>query len=113
MILKDKLNNKKILFFSVQTFNLEKEIKKKLEEIGALVDYYDERPSNNSFVKGIIRVKRNLYQKKIDNYYKRILFETKNENYNYLFVNRGEVIPEFFLLDILLLFYSQNCQKHF
>lgn len=97
MILKDNLNNKKILFFSVQTFNLEKEIKKKLEEIGAQVDYYDERPSNNSFVKGIIRVKRNLYQKKIDIYYKRILFETKNENYNYLFVNRGEVIPEFFL----------------
>lgn len=97
MILKDKLSNKKILFFSVQTFNLEKEIKKKLEELGAKVDYFDERPSNNSFVKGIIRIKRNFYQKKINSYYKRILLETKNEIYNYLFVNRGEVVPEFFL----------------
>lgn len=97
MRLKDKIDNKKILFFSVQTFNLEKEIKKKLEELGAKVDYFDERPSNNNFAKGIIRIKRNFYQKKIDNYYTRILLETKNENYNYLFVNRGEVVPEFFL----------------
>ena len=97
MRLKDKLDNKKILFFSVQTFNLEKEIIKKLEEIGAQVDYFDERPSNNSFAKGIIRIKRSFYQKRIDNYYSRILFETKNKIYHYLFVNRGEVVPEFFL----------------
>lgn len=96
-MLKDKLNKKRILFFSVQTFNLEKEIQKKLEELGAEVDYYDERPSNNNFVKGIIRIKRSFYQHRIDNYYRRILAKTKNQNYHYLFVNRGEVVPEFFL----------------
>ncbi len=96
MTLKDRLNNKKILFFSVQTFNLEKEIKNKLEEFGAKVDYYDERPSNNSFVKGIIRIKRSFYQNKIDRYYKQILSKTKYELYHYLFLNRGEVVPEFF-----------------
>ena len=86
MTLKDRLNNKKILFFSVQTFNLEKEIKNKLEEFGAKVDYYDERPSNNSFVKGIIRIKRSFYQNKIDRYYKQILSKTKYELYHYLFL---------------------------
>ena len=50
MMLKEKLENKNILFFSVQTFNLEKEILNKLKEFGANVDYYDERPSNNNFV---------------------------------------------------------------
>ena len=96
-MLREKLYKKRILFFSVQTFNLEKEIKKKLEELGADVDYYDERPANNNFVKGIIRIKRSFYQHRIDNYYKKILEVTKRNHYNYLFVNRGEVVPEFFL----------------
>ena len=39
------LNEKSILFFSVQTFNLENEIKQKLEQAGAIVTYYDERAS--------------------------------------------------------------------
>lgn len=97
MILKERLRKKKILFFSVQTFNIEKEIQKKLEELGSEVDYYDERPSNNNFVKGIIRLKRSFYQHRIDNYYKQILITTKGNVYHYLFVNRGEIVPEFFL----------------
>ena len=97
MKLKEKFAEKRILFFSVQTFNLEKEIISKLEELGAIVNYYDERPSNNSFVKGIIRIKRNFYQKTINSYYKSILIKTENHVYNYLFVNRGEIVPEVFL----------------
>lgn len=97
MILEDKLNNKNILFFSVQTFNLEKEIIKKLKEFGANVDYYDERPSNNNFAKGIIRLKRSIYQHKIDKYYEGILQKSSLKKYDFLFVNRGEVVPEFFL----------------
>ena len=97
MLLKDKIAGKKILFFSVQTFNLEKEIKIKMEENGAIVTYYDERPSNSNFTKGIIRLRRELYQKKIDAYYQDILDSIKNERFDYLFVNRGEVITAFFL----------------
>ena len=93
------LKNKEILFFSVQTFNLEFEIKKKLEELGAHVTYYDERPSNNSFIKGIIRLKRSLVQKKIDIYYRNILLSSSKKKFDYLFVNRGEIIPLFFLED--------------
>ena len=48
-ILKEHLVNKRILFLSVKTFNLEVEIIKKLEEHGAIVTYYDERPANNNF----------------------------------------------------------------
>lgn len=113
MMLKEKLENKNILFFSVQTFNLEKEIVKKLKEFGANVDYYDERPSNNNFVKGIIRLKRSVYQHRIDRYYDRILKKVSQKKYHFLFVNRGEVITEFFLAefkkiqpDCLLIFYT-------
>jgi hypothetical protein len=97
MNLKDKISGKKILFFSVQTFNLEKEIKQKMEENGAIVTYYDERPSNNNFTKGIIRLKRSLYQKKIDEYYHGILKDTERVSFDFLFVNRGEIITVEFL----------------
>lgn len=97
MSLKENLINKKILFFSVRTFNLEVEIKNKLEELGAIVTYYDERPANNNFIKGIIRLKRSLIQKRIDAYYIKILTEISKCKFNYLFVNRGEIIPIFFL----------------
>ncbi|SOD20344.1 lipopolysaccharide biosynthesis protein [Pedobacter xixiisoli] len=108
MTLGNKLSGKNIIFFSVQTFNLEKEIKRKLEELGAKVSYFDERPSNSNFTKGIIRLKRDLYQKKIDNYYKSILIDTKDEHFDFLFVNRGEVIPAFFLMEFKKL--HANCE---
>lgn len=97
MMIEEVLKNKNILFFSVQTFNLEKEILKKLIELGANVDYYDERPLNNNLTKGIIRLKRSLVQNVINKYYNKILLETNNKHYDFLFVNKGEVVPEFFL----------------
>ena len=97
MIIEELLKNKYILFFSVQTFNLEKQISKKLDQLGANVDYYDERPSNNNFTKGIIRLKRDLLKVKINKYYKKILVEISGKTYDFLLVNRGEVVPEFFL----------------
>jgi hypothetical protein len=97
MNLEQKIAGKNIIFFSVQTFNLENEIIKKLEEFGAKVDYFDERPSNSNFSKGIIRLNRSVFQHRIDSYYKKILSDTLSKEYHFLFVNRGEVIPSFFL----------------
>lgn len=91
------LKNKKILFISVQTFNYEKAIADKLKSLGANVDYYDERPANSIFVKGIIRLKRSLYQNTINKYYSKILRQVDAVNYDFLFVIKGEVIPAFFL----------------
>ena len=91
------LKDKKILFLSVQTFNYEKAIADKLRDFGAIVDYFDERPSNSIFAKGIIRFKRDLYQKKIDAYYRNLLQKTNTTTYDFLFVIKGEVVPRFFL----------------
>ncbi|MDA6068807.1 hypothetical protein NJT12_04155 [Flavobacterium sp. AC] len=97
MIIQEVLKNKNVLFFSVQTFDLEKEIKNKLISLGANVDYFDERPRNNNLTKGLIRIKRSLVQNRIDKYYREILQFTNKKHYDFLFVNKGEVIPEFFL----------------
>jgi hypothetical protein len=94
------LLDKKILFLSVQTFNLEVEIKNKLQELGAQVIFYDERPANNNLIKGIIRLKRSLVQKRIDAHYKKILLFSENIKFDYLFVNRGEIVPAFFLEEL-------------
>ena len=94
------LRNKKILYISVKTFNYEVEIASKLVSLGAFVDYFDERPSNSIFVKGIIRFKKSLFQKKINSYYINILNEINIKEYDFLFVVKGEVIPSFFLNEL-------------
>lgn len=89
--------NKRILFISVKLFSIELNIQNKLKSLGAIVDYFDERPSNSIFVKGIIRLRRNFYKRKIQSYYNNIFQEIKNNHYDYLFVIKGEVIPGSFL----------------
>lgn len=93
----EHLEGKKVLFLCVQTFDLEKGIVQQLEKHGAQVTYFDERPKNNNFVKGLIRLKRDLLQRKINKYYNDILKKIKNEKFDYFLVNRGEVVPSFFL----------------
>lgn len=107
----EHLSGKKILFFCVQSFNLEKGIVKQLEKHGAHVTYFDERPANNNFTKGIIRINRNFLQKKINKYYKNILKLIKNEKFDYLFVNRGEVVPKDFLESFIKL--QPECERIF
>lgn len=98
---------KKILFISVRTFNYEVEIADKLKGLGAYVDYFDERPSNSILTKILIRLKRSIIQKKIDNYYNNILEKIRNEKYDFFFLIKGETVPSFFLVELRQL--QKNC----
>ena len=88
---------KNILFISVKTFNYEKYIYEKLLELGAEVDFFNERPGDSIFIKGIIRLKKNILITLIDNYYTHILLKIDTKKYDYLFVIKGEVVPTNFL----------------
>ena len=119
MVLQDILQSKKILLFSVSFFNYEKIIGERLKELGADVDFYDERPSNSIFVKGLIRLKRDLYKVQIDKYYKRILHEIKNKRYDYFLLIKGEVVPDFFIEElkalnpeIVMIYYNYDSFKN-
>lgn len=79
------LNNKKVLFVSPRTFGYEVEIKKKLEEFGAIVDYFDERPANSTWVKAMIRINRKVIKKTIYNHYQTIIGANKFNKYDYIF----------------------------
>ncbi len=91
------LQGKKILFLSVSFFKYERAIAKRLAEKGAEVDFYDERPSNSNFSKGIIRFNKMFYRVKINQYYNRILDEIQDKKYDYFLLIKGEATPSFFL----------------
>lgn len=91
----NSLKNKRILYIGVSTFNYEKEIKLGLENLGAIVDYYDERPANDFLTKVFLRLKlKRLIQSKVNKYYFDILNKTKNVEYDYVFIIKLETIDK-------------------
>lgn len=96
------LKDKKILLISVRFFDYEKAIAARLQNLGAEVDFFDERPANSVWHRGIIRVRPKLLQRKINRYYRKILVETAAKQYDYFLLIKGEAIPLFFLKEIKL-----------
>jgi hypothetical protein len=81
-------SGKNVLFFSPKSFNYEFEIKKSIEDLGANVDYYDERPSNETWVKAAIRINSKIVKNIIAKYYDEIINANKTKLYSYiLFIN--------------------------
>ena len=92
------LKGKKILFFSPKAFGYEVAIKKRLEELGAVVVYYDERPSNSFWGKAMLRVSKRSMTVKIESYYKDIYKELNSfKSFDYIFLLNLEAMPVWFL----------------
>lgn len=89
------LAGKKILFFAPKFFGYEVAIANKLEELGAQVMQFDERPKNNFLTKALIRIDRNIVKRTINKYYSNLLKKTKAEKFDYVFVvNLEAMTPE-------------------
>lgn len=87
------LKDRNVLFISSKFFGYEKNIKSELEKLGAVVDYFDDRPSNDFITKVFIRLKlKFILNKKIKIYYEKIFNEIKDKHYDYIFV----ISPETF-----------------
>lgn len=86
----NSLKGKKILFFYTPFFNYEKDIIKELEDKGANVWAFNERPSNNKFVRIIIRLNKNLIERYILNYYREVLDSVIGVKFDYVFVLKAE-----------------------
>jgi len=103
----------RLLFLSPAFFGYEQDIAEAFRANGHEVDFYDERPNNSSLAKALFRVSPRISQKFVRSYYARILRETKTNQYNFVVVVKGEVVPAFFLLELrarnpeaLLVYYS-------
>lgn len=92
-----RLDGKNILFVSVRFFGYEDAIAKTLREMGATVDFYDDRPTNSLLGKALIRVNKSLSGIKIRSYYHQIQKEITNKKYEYFLLIKGEAIPNFFI----------------
>lgn len=79
------LQGKRILFFTASFLGFQYDIKNALELMGAEVDWFDERVSDNTLIKAIVRVKRDALAIKINSYYDNIIIKTKNVHYDYIF----------------------------
>jgi hypothetical protein len=86
------LEGKKVLLFAANAFGYERDIQIKMQEMGAAVDYYDERPSNSFLTKVLIRINRYLLSWKIKKYYSTICFKEANKNYDYIVFIKSESV---------------------
>lgn len=80
-----ELKGKKILFFTASFLGFQDDIKSALEKMGAEVDWFDERVGNSTFTKALVRLNRDALAIKIKRYYEKIIENTKNVCYDYVF----------------------------
>ena len=86
-----------VLFICPAFFGYEISICNALISNGYSVDFFDERSSNKSFYKAIFRIKKDVLNKAINKYYNQILEQISGKNYNWFFLIKGEVVPEWFI----------------
>tara|TARA_Y100001951_G_scaffold84776_1_gene74373 strand:+ start:66 stop:1058 length:993 start_codon:yes stop_codon:yes gene_type:complete len=86
------LSGKRVLFIAPMFFGYEKLIKSELEDSGALVDYFNDRPDNNFLTKALIRIDRRLLAYKTNQYYDQIIESAHNVSYDHILVVRCEAI---------------------
>jgi hypothetical protein len=97
MLESEIFQGKSILFLSPSFFGYEVAIKDKLMELGANVFYVDDRPSNSSISKGLIRINKNLAKDIINKYYDDVLSRSAKENFDVIFLLNPEALPLSFL----------------
>lgn len=99
----------KIALFSVKSFNLEQLIAHSLEKEGKEVFVFDERPTNNKWIKAILRIQPRLLQFWVNRHYRRCLKNPIFKDIDLLLVLRGEVIPTWFLEKLKRINPKLNC----
>lgn len=87
------LKNKKILFIAPSFFGYEHKIAKKMVDLGAKVDFYDERSIANYYSKALLKIFPQIFYLKSIKYYNCILKKIYANNYDYVFVIKCEMMP--------------------
>ena len=75
--------NKRILLFSPAFFGYENKMVDAMIQLGAQVDYYDERSITSSIEKSLLKISPKIFYNKTSKYYKMIINSLKDE-YDYI-----------------------------
>lgn len=98
------LKGKKILFLSPAFFGYEKKIVCKMQDLGAFVDYFDERSITVPMLKAVWRYLPRLFIWQNDRYYRKVLSLCAGKDYDYIFVVRCDMISERVLNEMKIAF---------
>ena len=92
-----ELAGKKVLLFSPYgcTKHYGQAIMAELQRRGALVDEYDERPSQNALMKIVIRLFKKSVPQIFDNYIQRVISMNQGKDYDYILICRGEAFTPY------------------
>ncbi len=80
------MSNKKVLYIGSPFFNYYKKIIAEFEKQGYSVNHYNDRPSESSFIKGIIKIRKDLMNSLIQKYFNKIMAETQYNTYDLVFI---------------------------
>ena len=94
------LKDKKILLICARFFGYEHEIQMRLKELGASVDFFDQRPSNSFLAKVLIRLNNKFLTNTINRYYSQIIKQTETTQYDYVVFISPEVITKDLFLQL-------------
>lgn len=84
---------KKILLFSPAFFGYENKIKEKMEKMGANVDMYDVRSVTSAKGRALLKISPKIFEKKSIKYYKKILNDNKDKDYDYILIVKCDMTP--------------------
>lgn len=86
-----ELQGKRILFIAMSGYS--DGMVKKMRDMGAEVDYYNDKPNDGFICKACGRFRIKAYESVLNRYYDTIIQDKKNVEYDYIFMIKGEYAP--------------------
>lgn len=80
----------KLLLIMPRFFNYPQIIIKELNNIGYEVDFFDDRPSTNAWIKAAIRINKNIIINYIRRYFEQVMINIRKKKYNVVFLISGQ-----------------------
>jgi methylmalonyl-CoA mutase cobalamin-binding subunit len=96
----DQPRRRRVLFLGSPFFGYYQHIIEAFESHGFDVDHYNDRPSENSFLKAAIRVRPALVDRIVDRYQAKIISETRAHRYDLIFVVNGKAFTPAFINEL-------------
>lgn len=80
----------KLLLIMPRFFNYPELIIEELNNMGYEVDFFDDRPSTNAWVKAVIRINKNIIQTYIQKYFNQVMETVRGKQYDVVFLISGQ-----------------------
>lgn len=85
------LRGKRILLFAPAFFQYEQAIWRKMEELGAAVDFFDVRSVHTPLEKAVLKISPGAFPRKTGRYYDAILNRVGQNRYDYILLIKGDM----------------------